>query len=1054
MNFVALYCTDFTKFKVLSHFFMRNTLFSILFCGICLVNNAQKSDFLGYFSPMVSHLIPVNQNQIEPKNQLIKPNFKGRDLIEVDNSNSHNPDWVWQQHQSNEKSTSATINWQFQGLGTNLSPPDPTVDADSSVVIQSTNGNSGGVYRIFNKATGATILNSATMQTLGGPSGAGDPIVLYYKPARKWFLTEFSSSGNRLLIHVSQTSNPQGAYWTYTFTCNQFPDYPKYSFCPSSDAFLVSTNEGSTPKTYAMRLSTLLSGGTSPFIKVSVGYGLNGFGFQSITPVDIEGDNPAPSGMKPLFVRHRDDESHSNGSPDSGTNDWIELWEMSINWDNNTATIAKIQDIAIAEIDSKLCGLTSFQCIKQPGTTNTLDPLRETVMFKAPMRVFDDHQSLLLSLSTDVNGADRSGVRWIELRRAAGAITPTWTKYQEGTYAPGTSTSRWMPGINMDKYGNILLAYSTSSNTAGDFPSLKMTGRRPCDPLGTMTMPETTIVAGTSSKSGDTRWGDYHHLSIDDFDGKTFYFTGVYHNTNTKTNVSSIRINPFSLDAAIVGVFRVSDSSTCGSATNVGVIIENQGTSNINNGTFSWQIGSSNATEVQFASSQLTAGNRDTIFCTIIGLVNGLNNVSFSITQLNNQADENLCNDTKVTSIEMGQANYFNVSSSVNIVPSCVGNDGSISLTVAGGTAPYTFSLNNGPFQTDSTFNDIPAGEYSYQIADSTGCLNSGSFVLDPAASIAVLVNNSSEILCNGQTATVNLTATGGQASYSYSIDGINYQNSNVISNLSAGNYTFYSKDTNGCVGTIDAVISEPSALSLNVIPTMVSCYGSANGSLLVSGSGGVPPYEYSADGITYFNSNTLINLAPGNYTVHIRDVNDCIKTFNTTITQPDSLEAIGVSTSATNGSNGTITLSGTGGLTPYTYSLNGTNYFSGSLFSNLLPGTYTGYVKDNNGCVSSVNLFVNDNNSSISELAINVLKLYPNPNEGIFELELSGLKGNQVELKFFNVSGQLVSSIQLPIENGELNKTIEMSSKLSSGFYYLGIYSENHAAIVTIEKY
>jgi hypothetical protein len=118
----------------------------------------------------------------------------------------------------------------------------------------------------------------------------------------------------------------------------------------------------------------------------------------------------------------------------------------------------------------------------------------------------------------------------VELRRASNVTTPTWVNYQEGTYAPGTGTSRWMPAINIDKFGNIIVAYSTSSNTAGDFPSIKMTGRKPCDPLGQMTMPETTIIAGTSSKTGNTRWGDYHHMSIDDFDGKTFYFTGVYHN--------------------------------------------------------------------------------------------------------------------------------------------------------------------------------------------------------------------------------------------------------------------------------------------------------------------------------------------------------------------------------------------------------------------------------------------------------------------------------------------------------------------------------------------
>jgi len=421
-------------------------------------------------------------------------------------------------------------------------------------------------------------------------------------------------------------------------------------------------------------------------------------------------------------------------------------------------------------------------------------------MFKAPMRVFDDHQSLLLALSTDIDGADRSGVRWIELRRNSGEITPTWTKYQEGTYAPGANTSRWMPGINMDKRGNILLAYSSSSNASGDFPSLKMTGRKPCDPLGTMTMPETTIVGGTSSKSGDTRWGDYHHLSIDDFDGQTFYFTGVYHNSNTKSSVSSIRINPENLDLALVGAFQVSDSGSCGSATEVGLIIENQGITDVTQGSFTWQIGNNSPTTVNFISNQLTSGSIDTIYCNIIGLINGFNTISFELLSVNGQADENSCNNARSTQVNMGQGTFFSVSSNINTAPSCIGADGSITLAVSGGTAPYTFSLNNGQFQLDSTFNNLQAGSYSYQIADSTGCLNTGSFQLDPLTNIEVSGNLVSPILCNGQSGSVNIIASGGQADYVYSFDGVNYQNSSIISNLVAGTYAFYAKDVNGCV--------------------------------------------------------------------------------------------------------------------------------------------------------------------------------------------------------------------------------------------------------------
>ena len=1024
-----------------------------LFSLLNFLSYAQGSEFMGYFTPSISYLVPANPSQVAPHEAIIKPNFKGRELLDVDQSNTHNPDWVWQQHASTEKIASASVLWAFQGLGTNLSPPDPTVDADSNVVIEATNSGGGAVYRIFNKNTGATIVSSVTMQSLGGSAGLGDPIVLYYKPARRWFLTEFSSSGNKLLIHVSQSSNPQGAYYTYSFTCTSFPDYPKYGFCEASDAFIASTNQGGPPTVYAMKISTMLTGATSPFIKTTIGYSLNGFGFQSITPVDLEGDIAAPAGMKPLFIRHRDDESHSNGSPDSGTNDWIELWEMNINWTANTATVAKIQDIVIAEIDSKLCGLTSFACIKQPGTTNTLDPLRETVMYKAPMRVFDDHQTILAALATDVDGADRAGVRWVELRRASNVITPTWVNYQEGTYAPGTGTSRWMPAINIDKFGNIIMAYSTSSNTAGDFPSIKMTGRKPCDPLGQMTMPETTIIAGTSSKTGDTRWGDYHHMSIDDFDQKTFYFTGVYHNSQTKTNVSAIRMNPDVLDASIVNAFVPGNGTACGSSTQIGVIVEQTGSTNINNGVISWQVGSGTVSTVNYTSTQLNGvGITDTIYVTINGLVSGVNTINFSTTTINGIApDDNICNDAKSISINVIGGSSITTSLTINSFPTCTSNSGQITMTAMGGTTPYTYSLNNGPSQTSPVFGNLGPGSYTYTITENGGCSGFGSINIPPAAIITATLNQTASIICSGNTnAVIAVSATGGQANYSYSMNGTNYQSSNVFSNLGAGTYTIYVQDANGCIGSNALTITQPAAIGINAVPTMISCTGLNNGQIFISASGGIAPLTYSINGTTFVSSNTFNGLSAGTYTVTVKDVNGCQQTFNTTITEPAPLSLTCVPT-VSNGTNGTITVTGSGGNLPYTYSLDGTNYYSGSLFSGLAIGVYTVYIKDANGCVTSME--VNINSNGIEELGFTLVNLYPNPNKGVFELEIDGISDSKVDGKLFNVAGQLVSSFELTVKDGKVKETIEMSKKLAAGTYYLGLYQGNKAIVKQFVK-
>ncbi|NBU46799.1 MAG: T9SS C-terminal target domain-containing protein [Flavobacteriales bacterium] len=589
--------------------------------------------------------------------------------------------------------------------------------------------------------------------------------------------------------------------------------------------------------------------------------------------------------------------------------------------------------------------------------------------------------------------------------------------------------SWWMPAINIDKNGNIIMAYSTSSNTAGDFPSIKMTGRKPCDPLNTMTMTETTIVSGTSSKTGDTRWGDYHHMSVDDFDGVTFYYSGVYHNTSTKTNVSAIRMNPDAIDATISSIFQVTPGNVCGSSSQLGIVLQNLGTTPITNGVIQWQVGNGTLTNVNYTSTQLTTTNSlDTILINVTGLVNGANLVTVNTTTVNGTSpDENTCNDTKTLTVTVGGGGGVSVSSTINAQPSCDSNSGQVTLEASGGTAPFSYSLNNGTPQSSAVFSNLSAATYIYTITDNAGCSGSGSFILVPPANVVASVTQTTQIACNGfQTGVINVSASGGQSAYSYSIDGSTYQSSSAFNGLSAGTYTVYAKDANGCIGEATITLT-----SVNV-------------------SGGTPNY------INTINSSngSFTNLGAGSYNVTTTDANGCIQTFSTTITEPNSLVASGISIGAPIGTaTGSITMSANGGLSPYTYSINGTNYYSGSLFSNLAPGTYTCYVKDANGCISSIEVVVEELAGNEQLDSFNIINLYPNPNKGIFELHITGLSNENVSCKLFNISGQVVSEFILKPTNGEIKQTIEMSRRLAAGTYYLGVYQLNSAQIKQFVK-
>ena len=1019
---------------------------------------AQEATFYGLVSPSTATLVPAPTNT-DPKKEIVIPNFKGRELPLQISGNTHQPDWVWQQHSQNnqQKTTSATLLWQVQGIGNGISPPDPSGEVDSSVYIQGTNAGSGGSYKIFNKTTGAAISGTLVMASISSPTvtGLGDPVILYYKTAKRWIITQFSTQAQKkLLVYVSQTSNPQGAYHFYQFTCPNFPDYPKWSISESADALLASTNEGGPPRVYAMKLSALISGATSPFIGVAIGYTLNGFGFQSITPVDLEGDFAAPAGQKPLFVRHRDDEKHSNGSPDSPTNDWIEIWEMTINWTNNTGSVAKIQDVPITEIDSDLCGLTSFSCIAQPGTTVKLDPLRECVMYKAPMRVFNDHQAMALCLATDVNGNNRAGVRWLELRRPTGS-TGAWSLYQEGTYAPGTTLNRWMPAINIDKYGNMMLAYSTSGSTAPDYPSIQMTGRKACDPLGQMTLPEMIIKQGMSARTSNTRWGDYHHMCIDDFDGLTFYYTGDVMNSNNNivTNVSAFKMNPDSLDLAILDAFTVQTGGICGTSTQIAVVVENRGANAVNTFTLSAQVGSTGASNQNYTSTNLGSYQQiDTIYITASGLIAGTNTILLQLSNVNSSGnDENTCNDAFNLAISVIGSTSVVVNASITQQPSCNATNGEIQLLATGINSPFTYSVNNSTPQSTNTFANIGAGTYAYTVTDNQGCAVSGTFTIAATTTIAAAVVQTTSIACAGsQTANLVVTPSGGTAPYSYSINNGADQASNTFNNLGAGTYTIGVIDANGCYTTLSYIVTEPSPLNVNMIPTMISCNGASDGSLNCQVSGGTSPYLYALNGGAATSSAVFSNLTAGAYTLTAIDANGCPQSFTSTITEPTAL-ALSASTTVSNGNDGTIALTASGGNSPYSYSMDGQTYYSGSFFASLAIGTYTCYAKDNNGCITTIEVTVNS--SSLSELSFELMTLYPNPNSGIFEVQIEGVVGATLDAKLFNSLGQQVSSFTIKAVDGKAKEAIALSPKIAAGSYYLGIYDEGKGAVLQFIK-
>ncbi|MBL7746317.1 MAG: SprB repeat-containing protein, partial [Chitinophagaceae bacterium] len=216
----------------------------------------------------------------------------------------------------------------------------------------------------------------------------------------------------------------------------------------------------------------------------------------------------------------------------------------------------------------------------------------------------------------------------------------------------------------------------------------------------------------------------------------------------------------------------------------------------------------------------------------------------------------------------------------------CNGNaTGSIVVTQPViGIAPYEYSLDNITWQASNTFSGLVAGTYTVYYREGNGCVGSQTItVTEPAAMTASAATV--PVVCNGQSnGIITVTSGGGVAPHEFSIDGgTTWQSSNVF-NVPAGPYTIIIRDANGCTTTRTVIITEPAILSAAPVNTNASCDGGNDGTITVNATGGNASYEYSIDNGATWQSGNVFNVAPGNYTVSVRDNLGCTATFNTTV--------------------------------------------------------------------------------------------------------------------------------------------------------------------------
>ncbi|WP_170878379.1 Ig-like domain-containing protein [Daejeonella lutea] len=295
----------------------------------------------------------------------------------------------------------------------------------------------------------------------------------------------------------------------------------------------------------------------------------------------------------------------------------------------------------------------------------------------------------------------------------------------------------------------------------------------------------------------------------------------------------------------------------------------------------------------------------------------------------------------------------------------CFGaSTGSINLTVAGGTGPYTYSWTGGTTSTTEDLTNLSAGSYTVFVKDVNNCSATATIIItQPAAALSV-TSTKSDVLCFGaSTGSINLTSAGGTGPYTYSWTGGITATTEDLTNLAAGSYTVTVTDANNCSATATITITQPAAaLTLSSTQVNVLCFGASTGSINLTAIGGTGSYTYSWTGGTTAITEDLTNLAAGTYTVTVSDANNCSATATITITQPAA--ALSLTSTKSNvvcfgASTGSINLTATGGTGPYTYSWTGGTTATTEDLTNLSAASYTVTVTDANNCSATATITI-----------------------------------------------------------------------------------------------
>lgn len=389
----------------------------------------------------------------------------------------------------------------------------------------------------------------------------------------------------------------------------------------------------------------------------------------------------------------------------------------------------------------------------------------------------------------------------------------------------------------------------------------------------------------------------------------------------------------------------------------------------------------------------------------------------------------------------------------------CYGESTFAIATAEGGTGAISYLWDDPRQQQTAKATGLPAGSYQVSAIDEDGCEATSSITVSEFAPLEIKTETTEDVSCTGgENGLISIGISGGKKPYQ-TVWSNNQTNVNSITSLTAGNYSTTVTDDIGCQATKEYTIAEPdNYFGINITDIQledITCQGYSDGSIQLTLEDQEKSFSLqwnSNDGGGLIENETAITgLEAGTYQITVTDESGCAISTSYTLQEPAgiTIDSTTITLPPEDSDYGKIKIYASGGssLNNLLYSIDkGENYYANNgLFDSVPEGRYTVMVKDINGCAKEGNVInVLKATTDINKTPASTpnFKIYPNPSDGNFTVQLKNKLKKDFTIKVFNAVGEQVYQQFYPTQADHVWAEVNLNH-VNAGLYLVTVTND-----------